>query len=179
MQNINGQMVDVDAIEKLRGYYDAQLDASEWCDFDAETDESYDLTMEIRKAQYDTMVDSLYNLKQRLTYASRHAKGLEEDKKDLIDEIHYLKEFIDELQQYILEEEFMSGWFEYLVKNGDIKAYKEDGLLSYSALPFYQDKVDELIDKGISMTVIQDYARKKYQEWKANKEKEGEEIEEA
>lgn len=168
MQNINGQWVDVDAIESNRNYYDRDFDASEWCDFGNEDDE--DMTIEIRKAQYDGMIDSMYTLKQQYTWASRLADHR-------MNEIVDLKEQIIELQTALLDDQYMSTWFECLVKNGDIKAYEEDGLLSYSALPFYPDKVDELIDKGISMTVIQDYARKKYQEWK-EKEK-NEEIEEA
>lgn len=169
MQNINGQWVDVDAIESNRNYYDRDFDASDWC-FDVEEDE--DFTIEIRKAQYDYMIDGMYTLKQQYTWARRMADNR-------MNEIIDLKEQVLELQTALLDGHYMSTWFDCLVKNGDIKAYEEDGLLSYSALPFYQDKVDDLIDKGISMTVIQDYARKKYQEWKANKEKEGEEIEEA
>ena len=179
MQNINGQMVDTEAIEKLRGYYDAQLDASEWCDFDAETDESYNLTIEIRKAQYDTMVDNMYNLKQRLTYASRHAKKLEEDKEDLIDEIHELKSFIDELQEYIIGQEYISGWFDCLEKNDDLTEYEQDGVPADHQLPFGYDSLDRLYTIGITRPMLVEFAKKKYQEWKANKESEGEEIEEA
>ena len=179
MQNINGQMVDTDAIEKLRGYYDAQLDASEWCDFDAETDEGYNLTIEIRKSQYDTMVDNMYNLKQRLTYASRHAKKLEEDKEDLIDEIHELKSFIDQLQEYIIGQEYISGWFDCLEKNDDLTEYEQNGVLADHQLPFGYDSLDRLYTIGITRPMLVEFAKKKYQEWKANKESEGEEIEEA
>ena len=179
MQNINGQWVDTDAIEKLRGYYDAQLDASEWCDFDAETDESYNLTIEIRKSQYDTMVDNMYNLKQRLTYASRHAKKLEGDKEDLIDEIHELKSFIDELQEYIIKEQYMPGWFDCLEKNDDLTEYEQNGLLADHQLPFSYESLDRLYTIGITRPMLVEFAKKKYQEWKANKESEGEEIEEA
>ena len=173
MQNINGQMVDTDKIEALRGYYDAQLDASDWCDFDAETDENYELTMEIRKSQYDTMVDSMYNLKQRLTYASRHAKGLEEDKEDLIDEIHYLKEFIDELQQYIIGQEFMSGWFDCLEKNDDLTEYEQDGVLADHQMPFSYDSMDKLYELGITRPMLVKFAKDKYQEWKEKEKNEG------
>ena len=179
MQNINGQWVDTDAIEKLRGYYDAQLDASDWCDFDAETDEGYELTMEIRKAQYDNMIDNMYNLKQRLTYASRHAKKSEEDKKDLIDEIHDLKDFIDQLQEYIIGQAYMAGWFDCLEKNDDLEEYKQDGVLADHQLPFSYESLDKLYTVGITRPMLVEFAKKKYMEWKANKESEGEEIEEA
>ena len=179
MQNINGQMVDTEAIEKLRGYYDAQLDASEWCDFDAETDEGYNLTIEIRKSQYDTMVDNMYNLKQRLTYASRHAKKLEEDKEDLIDEIHELKSFIDELQEYIIKEQYMPGWFGCLEKDDDLTEYEQDGVLTDHQLPFIYGSLNKLYTIGITRPMLVEFAKKQYMEWKANKESEGEEIEEA
>lgn len=164
MQNINGQMVDTDAIEKLRGYYDAQLDASEWCDFDNEADE--DMTIEIRKAQYDNMVDNMYNLKQRLTYASRHAKKLEEDKEDLIDEIHELKSFIDELQEHIIGQEYMPGWFDCLEKNDDLTEYEQDGVPAGHQLPFDYDSLDKLYTLGITRPMLVEYAKKKYMEWK-------------
>ena len=179
MQNINGQWVDTDAIEKLRGYYDAQLDASDWCDFDTETDEGYELTMEIRKAQYDNMIDNMYNLKQRLTYASRHAKKSEEDKKDLIDEIHDLKDFIDQLQEYIIGQAYMVGWLDCLEKNDDLEEYKQDGVLADHQLPFSYESLDKLYTVGITRPMLVEFAKKKYMEWKANKESEGEEIEEA
>ena len=169
MQNINGQLVDVDAIEKLRGYYDAQLDASEWC-FDVQEDE--DFTIEIRKAQYDYMIDSIYNLKQRLTYASRHAKKLEEDKEDLIDEIHELKSFIDELQEYIIGQEYMSGWFDCLEKDGDLEEYEQDKLPAEHQLPFSYESLDKLYTIGITRPMLVEFAKKKYQEWK-EKENEG------
>ena len=171
MQNINGQMVDTDAIEKLRGYYDAQLDASDWCDFGNEDDE--DMTFEIRKAQYDAMVENMYNLKQRLTYASRHAKSLEEDKEDLIDEIHYLKEFIDELQQYIIGQEFMSGWFDCLEKNDDLTEYEQDGVLADHQMPFSYDSMDKLYELGITRPMLVKFAKDKYQEWKEKEKNEG------
>lgn len=177
MQNINGQMVDVDAIEKLRGYYDAQLDASDWCDFGNEDDE--EMTFEIRKAQYDYMIDSIYTLKQKYTWASRHAKKLEEDKKDLIDEIHELKNFIDELQQYIIGERYISGWFDCLEKNNDLTEYEQDGVPADHQLPFSYDSLDKLYTIGITRPMLVEFAMKKYMEWKANKESEGEEIEEA
>ena len=164
MQNINGQMVDTDAIEKLRGYYDAQLDASEWCDFGNVEDE--DRTIEIRKAQYDTMVDNMYNLKQRLTYASRHAKKLEEDKEDLIDEIHELKSFIDELQEYIIGQEYISGWFDCLEKNDDLTEYEQDGVLADHQLPFSYESLDRLYTIGITRPMLVEFAKKTYQEWK-------------
>ena len=164
MQNINGQWVDTDAIEKLRGYYDAQLDASDWCDFGNEDDE--DMTIEIRKAQYDSMIENIYNLKQRLTYASRHAKNLEEDKKDLIDEIHYLKEFIDELQQYIIGQAYMAGWFDCLEKNDDLEEYEQDGVLADHQLPFTSDSLDNLYELGITRPMLVKFAKDKYQEWK-------------
>lgn len=172
MQNINGQWVDVDAIEKLRDHYDQELDASDWCDFDAETDESYELTMEIRKAQYDEMIDSIYTLKQKYTWASRHAKKLEEDKKDLIDEIHELKDFIDELQQYIIGQEYMPGWFGYLEMNDDLTEYEQDGVLADHQLPFSYESLDKLYTIGITRPMLVEYTKKKYMEWK-EKEKNG------
>ena len=169
MQNINGQWVDTDAIEKLRGYYDAQLDASEWC-FDVQEDE--DFTIEIRKAQYDYMIDSIYNLKQRSTYASRHAKKLEEDKEDLIDEIHELKSFIDQLQEYIIGREYMPGWFDCLDKNDDLTEYEQNGVPVDHQLPFSYESLDKLYTIGITRPMLVEYAKKKYQEWK-EKENEG------
>lgn len=170
MQNINGQLVDVDAIEKLHDYYDRELDASDWCDFGNEDDE--EMTFEIRKAQYDSMVENMYSLKQRLTYASRHAKKLEENKEDLIDEIHELKSFIDELQQYIIGERYISGWFDYLEKNGDLTEYEQDGLLADHQLPFSYESLDKLYTVGITRPMLVEFAKKKYMEWK-EKENEG------
>ena len=175
MQNINGQMVDNDAIEKLRGYYDAQLDASDWCDFGNEDDE--DITFEIRKAQYDSMIENIYNLKQRLTYASRHAKELEEDKEDLIDEIHYLKEFIDELQQYIIGQEYMSWWFASLKKNDDLEEYEQDGVPADHQLPFTSDSMDKLYELGITHPMLVKFAKDKYREWKEKEKNERVQLE--
>jgi len=159
MQNINGQWVDTDAIEKLRGYYDAQLDASEWCDFDAETDESYDLTMEIRKAQYDSMIDNMYNLKQRLTYASRHVKGLEEENQTL-------RNKLVAFEDYILERSYLDGLFDYLKLTGDLTEYENDGFIPDENLPYLDSALNDLYRIGIERYTLVGFAKLKYAEWK-------------
>ena len=159
MQNINGQMVDTDKIEALRGYYDAQLDASEWCDFDAETDESYNLTMEIRKAQYDSMIDNMYNLKQRLTYASRHAKELEEENQTL-------RNKLVAFEDYILERSYLDGLFDYLKLTGDLTEYENDGFIPDENLPYLDSTLNDLYRIGIERYTLVGFAKLKYAEWK-------------
>ena len=157
MQNINGKMVDTDAIEKLRGYYDAQLDASDWCDFGNEDDE--DMTIEIRKAQYDSMIENIYNLKQRLTYASRHAKGLEEENQTLRDKLV-------KFEDYILEQSYVEGFFDFLELTGDLTEYENDGFIPDENLPYLDSALNDLYRIGIERYTLVGFAKLKYAEWK-------------
>ena len=100
-------------------------------------------------------------------------------RKGSIDEIHDLKDFIDQLQVYIIGQEYMSGWFDCLEKNGDLTEYEQDGVLADHQMPFSYDSMDKLYTLGITRPMLVKFAKDKYQEWKTSEEKEGEEIEEA
>ena len=168
MQNINGQMVDVDAIEKLHNYYDSELDCEDWVGIDGDGDDDHNLTMEIRKAQYDYMVESIHTLKQRYVYASRHADKLKEQNDEL-------KEQIQTIYQSIMESNYQRNWFASLEKGNRLGNYENGDALGYFELPFYSDDVDKMIEIGISKAQLEDFAHKKYEEWKAEQEvKEGE-----
>ena len=159
MQNINGQMVDVDAIERLHNYYDSELDCEEWVGIDGDGDDDHNLTMEIRKAQYDYMVDSIYTLKQRYVYASRHADKLKEQNDEL-------KEQINTIYQSLMEKFYADTWFDSLVKNERIEVYEEGRELGWFELPFYSADIEVMQSVGLSKAVMCEFAHKKYEEWK-------------
>lgn len=159
MQNINGQMVDVDAIERLHNYYDSELDCEDWVGIDGDGDDDHNLTMEIRKSQYDYMVESIHTLKQRFVYAERHADKLKEQNDGL-------KEQIVNIYALVMENHFNGSWFDLLSKNNKLGAYEEGNKLDWYALPFYSDDIDAMLSMGISMTELNDFAHKKYKEWK-------------
>lgn len=165
MKNINGQMVDVDAIEKLHEYYDSELDCEDWVGIDGDGDDDHNLTMEIRKSQYDYMVDSIHNLKQRYVYASRHADKLKEQNDEL-------KEQINTIYQSLMENTYADTWFNTMDKNGRIDAYERGRELGWYELPFYSADIETMEAVGLSKAVMCDFAHKKYEEWKAEQEEE-------
>ena len=159
MQNINGQMVDVDAIEKLHDYYDSELDCEEWVGADGDADDDVYLTMEIRKSQYDCMVDSIRTLKQRYVYAERYADTL-------IKENDELKEQINTIYQTLMNKFYANTWFDSLAKNERIEVYEEGRELGWYELPFYSQDVEVMQAVGLSKAVMCEFAHKKYEEWK-------------
>lgn len=159
MQNINGQMVDVDAIEKLRNYYDTQLDAEAWVGTDGDADDDANLTMEVRKSQYDYMVNSIYVLKQRYVYAERDADKLKEQNDEL-------KEQINTIYQSLMENTYADTWFNTMDKNGRIDAYERGRELGWYELPFYSADIEVMQAVGLSKAVMCEFAHKKYEEWK-------------
>lgn len=162
MQNINGQWVDTGAIDRLHAYYDKELDGAEWCGFDEELDE--DFTMEIRKAQYDQMIDSVYVFKQKYTHAKRQCDRLINENVDL-------KSQLCEAYNYILESIYMTGWFDCLKKNHELDNYEDDdAALTYSDLPFMNDNIEKVMQFGVDMVMLRSFATKKYKEWKKDNE---------
>lgn len=168
MQIINGQMVNAEAIERLHEYYDSELDCEEWVGIDGDADDDADLTIELRKAQYDYMVDSIHTLKQRFVYASRHAELLCKENDEL-------KEQINTIYQSLMEKFYADTWFDTLLKDGRIDDYEKGSELGWYELPFYSHDVEVMQEAGLSKAVMCEFAHKKYEEWKAEKEaKEGE-----
>jgi hypothetical protein len=152
-------MVDVDAIERLHNYYDSELDCEEWTGIDGDGDDDHNLTMEIRKSQYDYMVESIHTLKQRFVYAERHADKLKEQNDEL-------KEQIQTIYQSLMENTYADTWFNTMDKNGRIDAYERGRELGWYELPFYSADIEVMQAVGLSKAVMCEFAHKKYEEWK-------------
>lgn len=163
IQNINGQMVDIEAIENLRDYQDKELDPYNWVHLEDGDDDG---TVEISLQKYDYLVDSITTLLQRYTYAVRHVKYLKE-------EIEDLKALINTIHQDELERNYGAYWF----KHDWVRKSFESGCVDKMDMPFTEEAMNVFISHGMNFSEIKDFAFKKYEEWKATNEEPDEERE--